>query len=491
MLVTLTSRGAAVARIELNSPLYCDIDHRNGYLGHLVVDAPAAGKGGNGCLVQVVGPGTPAAVAGLKPGDFITKIGNESVVGPMSLETALENTRPNRKIQIQIVRNGQQKTLQATLRRIPLEVIKPEDDDAPSMLLTLQQLDDSKIADDEKAEKAKWDAEDKERKKGTDVEEAQLKANRRLALSRRELAGLNLRSANWEVVPSADKNVAKFCYKLPEKDIEVTKTYRLAEVPKEQQKDANFKAYHLEFEIEIRNVASESHKEAHKVAYRLDGPNGLPTEGVWYSTGRVTRCGGMGFREFIVSLGGETPTMEDAVKIAEDKDSPLRPESPNRLLTFIGVDAQYFSAVLLPQRGNPAAVWFDDLVPIHVGKVDPKHANLSNTSCRLVSTVKNLKPGETMTHNFQFFAGPKKAAVLEPYALGELIYFGWPIYSYVAVPLTHILHWFFAVVGNYGLAIIMLTVFVRGCMFPLSLKQAAGAENADVAAGTQEDPGKT
>ena len=44
------------------------------------------------------------------------------------------------------------------------------------------------------------------------------------------------------------------------------------------------------------------------------------------------------------------------------------------------------------------------------------------------------------------------------------------------MPLTHILHFFYAIVGNYGLAIIMLTVLVRGCMFPLSLKQAAGAQ---------------
>ena len=39
MLVTLTNKGAAVARIELNSPRYCDIDDRSGYLGHLVMDS--------------------------------------------------------------------------------------------------------------------------------------------------------------------------------------------------------------------------------------------------------------------------------------------------------------------------------------------------------------------------------------------------------------------------------------------------------------------
>jgi YidC/Oxa1 family membrane protein insertase len=37
MLVTLTSRGAAVLRIELSSPRYHDLEDRSGYLGHIVV----------------------------------------------------------------------------------------------------------------------------------------------------------------------------------------------------------------------------------------------------------------------------------------------------------------------------------------------------------------------------------------------------------------------------------------------------------------------
>jgi len=42
--------------------------------------------------------------------------------------------------------------------------------------------------------------------------------------------------------------------------------------------------------------------------------------------------------------------------------------------------------------------------------------------------------------------------------------------------MSSILHTFYAIVGNYGLAILMLTVLVRGCMFPLSKKQALGAQ---------------
>ncbi len=472
MLVTLTNKGAAVTRIELSSPNYRDIDHRNGYLGHLVISPRTAGKG---CRVQVVGPGTPAAKAGIEPGDVITFFNGKEVADYASLEAMLARTKPNQKVVIDVMRGGKNLSKSATLTRIPLEVIKPENDDPLSMLLTLQQFDKTKISDYEKAERAKWDEEDKDRKKGSDEEESRLKDSRHLGLLGHELAGVNLRTANWSVVPSGDKNVAKFRYRLPEKDLEITKTYRLAPVPAESQKDENYKGYHLEFEIEIRNIAKKQ-GPAHDVAYRLDGPNGLPKEGAWYAT-RVTRCGGMGLREFIISMGDQTPVMEDAATVADDKTLPPRPDTlPDRMLTFIGVDAQYFSAVLIPERKSPNEVLFDDVMPIRVGKVDPKQKRLSNTLCRLVSKVSGLKPGETLTNKFTFFAGPKKTAVVEPYGLGELIYFGWPIFKWFAVPLTYILHFFFAVVRNYGLAIILLTILVRGCMFPLSLKQAAGAQ---------------
>ena len=76
MLVTLTNRGAALDRIELNSPRYRDIDDRSGYLGHLVMDKTIQGEG---LPVQVVGEGTPAAKAGIKVGDVIKAINGKPV----------------------------------------------------------------------------------------------------------------------------------------------------------------------------------------------------------------------------------------------------------------------------------------------------------------------------------------------------------------------------------------------------------------------------
>jgi YidC/Oxa1 family membrane protein insertase len=470
MLVTLTNAGAAVERIELNSPRYCDIDNRSGYLGRLVMKSHAAA---NGCRIEVVPPGTPADKAKLRPGDEIKSFNGKPVADYRSLEAMLANTKPRQKVKIVVVREGKEEEHEARLSRIPLEVVKPEAGSPCSMLLTLQQYDAQKITDKEKADKDKWAIEDKDEKR-TEAEEAVLKVSRHEELISGELDGLHLRTANWEVVPSGNKDVARFRYTLPEKHLEITKTYSLVPVPAESQKEESYSAYHLLFEIEIHNIA-RGPDESHKVAYRLDGPNGLPTEGAWYAS-RVTRCGGIGLREFIISMGERTPVMEDAATIvAGGKGLPESPDvPPDRMMTFIGVDAQYFSALLMPQRKNPQEIWFDSLTPIYVGKADPQQPKLINTSCRLVSIVKNLKPGETLTHKFNFFTGPKKEDIVKPYGLGDLIYYGW--YGFVAEPLTRILHWFYAIVGNYGIAIIMLTILVRGCMFPLSLKQAAGAQ---------------
>ena len=59
MLVTWDNHGAAIERVELNSPRYKSVEDFSGYLGHLDLTNPKEG----GAEVQVVGPGTPAALA--------------------------------------------------------------------------------------------------------------------------------------------------------------------------------------------------------------------------------------------------------------------------------------------------------------------------------------------------------------------------------------------------------------------------------------------
>ena len=97
-----------------------------------------------------------------------------------------------------------------------------------------------------------------------------------------------------------------------------------------------------------------------------------------------------------------------------------------------------------------------------------------NTSFYLTSNISTVKPGESLTQTLRFFAGPKDPDLVEKYGLGDTIYYGW--FSPFARLLAGLLHVIGGVIGNYAIAIILLTVLVRGLMFPLSRKAAINAQ---------------
>ncbi|MEE8451192.1 MAG: YidC/Oxa1 family insertase periplasmic-domain containing protein [Thermoguttaceae bacterium] len=451
MVVTLDSQGASVVRIELNSPRSRDLEDRSGYLGHLVIDEAEAEKlsSGSGCLVQVVPPGTPADKVGLLAGDLIVAVGKEQVTGVKTFRRALGRTKPKQQVELTVSRDGRTSILPVTLTRRPLEVIRPEPgaNDPSSFLLTLQQIDGKLIARDDQ---------------GDDEEED------RVAVGK-EIEGLDLWTGNWEVLdPDKDPNQVAFRRLLPETGLEITKTYRLEPIPAEKMADADYPAYHLVFDVRIRNTGDKPHQ----VAYQLDGANGLPTEGAWYANKIGREWGGVGLRDVVVSFDGATPSLIGCPAIAKnDVPAPWQDDQP---LTYIGSDGQYFSVVLIPQKKDPADIWFGRSQTLRVGAVDDDRRNLTNTSCRVVSQVHELARDETIDHRYEIFVGPKKPDLLVHYDLGELVYYGW--FGKVAVPIAWLLHVFYSIVGNYGVAILMLTVAVRGAMFPLSRKQALGAQ---------------
>jgi len=471
LLVTLTNHGAAVERIELSSSHYRDLENRSGYLGHLAAeDSP------DGAKVNMVAPGTPAAEAGLQQGDIITALDGSAIANAEALGKALKNTSPDQKIKLAISRSGQQQTVSATLGRRPLEVVRPEvftpemqipepldvvagsAHDPFSFLLTLSEFDKKKIA---------------EKNPG----EAKASTADPLQSLDAELPGVKLRTANWEG-KQADADTVEFTRKLSNLDLELTKRYKIAKA------DGDKPAYHLTLEIELRNVG----QTAHSVAYQLDGPTGLPIEGWWYTSRPSRSWGGIGVRDAALLMQGKDPALLSPAQTADGKlDPPYRQEAADALLVYAGVDAQYVGAALLPVPMKDREPWLAEIKPIVVGRMpqDARYKTLGDISCRLVSESETLKPGAAaLVHTYTVFAGPKQPDLLAQYPLegnpqdnlGELIYYGWPIWAVVARPMTNILHFFYSIVGNYGLAIIMLTMLVRACMFPISRKQAQNAQ---------------
>ncbi len=460
MLVTLTTRGAAVVRAELNGARYPSVDDRSGYLGHVVDNS---GLAETECLVQAVGAGTPAEKAGMKPGDLITSVGGEPVTTPFSLTLALRLTKPGQKVPIEVQRAGKAVTLTAELSRRPMEVIRPEVSegrggdayDPLSFLVTLHQIDGEKLPnlDPETYQKIRKD-------KTQEIVPGD-------PLVGKELEGVALREENWELVSSSESEAV---FRRTARGLEVTKTYRLATASPEAAKDADYPAYHLELVVSVRNAGDT----AHEVAYQLDGPTGLPVEGDWYAYKVGPGWGMYGLRDVLISLNETTPTVHRGPEISVDDLGTLILSEKDHL-SYIGVDSQYFSSILIPQRKEGDASWFSRSHPIRVGEYQKKNSKLTNVSCRVVSVPTKLEPGAEITHAFRVFTGPKRPPLLQQYGLQDSVSYGW--FWYVAIPMQWILHFFEGyIVFNYGLAIILLTVVVRLCMFPISRKQALGAQ---------------
>lgn len=451
--VTLTNHGAAVRRIELASPRYQDLHDRRGYLGQLEL------KEADGLVVGAIVPGSPAAAAGLQAGDRLLEAGRETPIQVKTREEfnkVLDGVRPNHSFLLVIERDGQRQTLTAKLQRRPLELIRPEVenvalrtgkvpenfDSPPSFLMTLAELDGKKLAAD------------------------------------KPIPGVDLEGANWRRVESDDakdgSESVTFERRLPGSGLVVTKRYTLRKAPEKESDGETLPAYDLTVDVTLKNDSDAKRT----VAYRLDGPNGLPIEGWWYATKIGRNWGGVGLRDVIGRYYGDDPKQFGAQTIAAG-DAKLF-EGPG--LAYMGVDAQYFCVALIPNVEQPEqSDWITQVRSVVAGTppdLTKAEGRFANVTAQFTSKRFDLEVGQSINHSYTVFSGPKrpelladyKFANLPTYSLTDFVYYGW--FGAVAKAMVGLLHIFYGWVGNYGIAIIMLTVLVRGCMFPVSRNQA-------------------
>lgn len=471
MLVTLNSQGGAIERIELASPRFRDLEDPSGYLGHLAVTTV---KGNKGALVNAVGAGTPAATAveakdsktiGLQVGDIIERFNDEPIRRAEDFELLIGKTRPENQVSLVVARGEQKLTFNTTLVRRPLQVIRPE---------------------------IEVDGEHETKKVHPLSGLLTLAGPRNVNATSGDLSADPLRSRHWDVKTTThDKQPAvEFTYRVNaaqaaelglEGEVEVVRRYWLATTTEENHDDPTAEAYHLYADFEVRNLTDKNMQ----AAYVLDGANGLPTEGWWYMnkigpnwTGagardvvwRRTDTRKRGFREcvtiFKYAKANEEKPAESLLASGTDTSSPL---------DYMAVDAQYFSAVWLQ---NPKDNAYRTAVSMPVAGLEniPKvEAKRTNVSFRLTSDLKVIPANGSYKQSMRLFAGPKVPALLARYDIDDIIEYGW--FRMVSIPLAHLLHFLkHNIFFNYGLAIVALTIIVRGCMVPFSLKAAKNAK---------------
>jgi YidC/Oxa1 family membrane protein insertase len=248
----------------------------------------------------------------------------------------------------------------------------------------------------------------------------------------------------------------------------VTKTFRLGK---------NIDG--LEVELQF-----ESPDRERKVVYNLMGPHGIPIEGEWYTAM---------FRDLVfgqVNKGNVDDASYSAYDVAKATDKPI--ENTALPLRYGGVENQYFATLMgpVPPPTGQEDRWDSRAVAIAHRKEDALQK--SDIGYRLTSRPIVVAPDKPVVHTYRIFAGAKIADALRPYGAERLASYRknqWIPYApeiarYVITPALEMIYrltervarMFGGTRGNYGIAIILLTMLVRGLMFPIGRKQALAAQ---------------
>lgn len=93
-----------------------------------------------------------------------------------------------------------------------------------------------------------------------------------------------------------------------------------------------------------------------------------------------------------------------------------------------------------------------------------------------VNDAVSIAPGASAEKEARLFAGAKEVALLEHYTdvegvkmLDYAIDWGW--FHFITKPIYLTLHFFYGIVGNFGIAILLLTLVIKGLLFPMANKQ--------------------
>ena len=472
-LAYFNSRGAALDRIELverdadGELKYGVIEFDHGYLGYLAPEV--VGEEEPGVRVRVVGDGTPADQAGIQIGDILTSVNGEALTSIEDLNNVLRQTQAGDNVEVQFKRDSQSMTVNVELADKPLQVIDPEpfppvdpeqeevNTPLSSMLTTLTRVNDQISGEDEPANIPS------------------------MAQSNWSIAASDGRSVKFKLVlDNITAEVKEQVEAAGEGDsddqdgllgplqgrIEVAKTYSLADLNDEH-------SYHLGLKLEFANKGDASQR----LAFRQHGPNSIVNESWWTSVGKT--------RDVKWSLDGVESDMRAATILDYAEENPDLPSASIwevketvPTLDYLVTDSQFFAAGFVGKSETSgiglSIVDVRTVLAELIEGVTEKSSRVPNTSFFVDTSEFEVRSGETVSRELRLFVGPKLDELLQSYGMKNVIEYGW--FRTIARTLGGVMHFFQGIVGNFGVAIIMLTILVRGCMHPLSRKQVRSTQ---------------
>ena len=180
--------------------------------------------------------------------------------------------------------------------------------------------------------------------------------------------------------------------------------------------------------------------------------------------GTPTTLGYYILHEGMIGKFGDKSSEEITYSSIEDK-KVLKFDATN---AWLGITDKYWAAVLLPK--NDAHV----LANFRADKL----GTLKTYQTDYLLDIQTIAPGATGSADARLFAGAKEVRVVNDYEsrfklnhFDLLIDWGW--FYFITKPLFLLMDYIFHLVGNFGVAILIVTVLIKIAFFPLANKSYA------------------
>ena len=152
-------------------------------------------------------------------------------------------------------------------------------------------------------------------------------------------------------------------------------------------------------------------------------------------------------------------------ELSEIKDKDLRKEPFIRQgnVSWTGYEDSYFISTVMPETEDPISL--------------SVHLIEGGTRAALAYGPATLAPEGGASYAYTLYIGPKKLSILRnaSHDLAKAVDYGW--FTVIAKPMLWLLNFFHAFTRNYGIAIILLTIVIRGAFWPITQKGMQSMKN--------------
>lgn len=275
--------------------------------------------------------------------------------------------------------------------------------------------------------------------------------------------------------------------------LKITKTYTL-----------KADDYHVGLNVNLTPHNRPADAKADGFRYQIDGPKSIPLEGEWYAT--TYRQGVMCA---VDNRGNTTRVLEDSRDIRHLEGGDRLAGKDTKPIRYVGIMVQYFSSVLALDDQQPEGQKADYLEYVRFTPQGPTHKDktfLDDITFRAIS--KALDPTVAVTHPYILYQGPVKVRLLKQLSGDEAVpettvdryrdtlhlntltdapmpnfmgrFANAIFWTDIVIAFTNLIHSLLglltSIIPNLGICIIIITLLVRGALFPFSRKQSLNAK---------------